>query len=73
MLKSVFEMRDLGQSSFGIGLQLEHLPTEILLHQSTYTRRLLQQFCMHTKKLVKSPMDFWLCTPLQCARLALKA
>jgi hypothetical protein len=49
MLKSVFEMRDLGRTSFCIGLQFEHLPIGILLHQNIYTRRLLQQFCMHTK------------------------
>jgi hypothetical protein len=35
MLKSMFEMRDLGKTSLCIGLQFEPLPTEILLHQST--------------------------------------
>jgi hypothetical protein len=59
MLKSVFEMQNLGRTSFCIGLQFKHLPTGILLHQSTYTRKLLHQFCMQTKKPVKSPMDLW--------------
>jgi hypothetical protein len=34
--KTEFEMKDLGKTKFYLGLQLEHLPTGILVHQSTY-------------------------------------
>jgi hypothetical protein len=37
MLKKSFEMKDLGKTSYCLGLQFEHLPNGILLHQSTYT------------------------------------
>jgi hypothetical protein len=57
LLKRVFEMRDLGQSTFCLGLQFEHLPQGILLHQSTYIRHVLKQFNMHNAKAVRSPMD----------------
>ncbi|CAM6093955.1 unnamed protein product [Calypogeia fissa] len=57
LLKRVFETRDLGQTKFCLGLQFKHLPHGIFLHQSTYTRRVLKQFNMHTAKAVKSPMD----------------
>jgi hypothetical protein len=29
-------MKDLGKTKFYLGLQLEHLPTGILIHQSSY-------------------------------------
>jgi hypothetical protein len=35
-LKMEFEMKDLNKTQFCLGLQLEHLPTDILLHQSAY-------------------------------------
>jgi hypothetical protein len=35
-LKTKFEMKDLGKTKFCLGLQLEHLPTGILVHQSAY-------------------------------------
>jgi hypothetical protein len=35
-LKTEFEMKDLGRTKFYLGLQLEHLQTGILVHQSTY-------------------------------------
>src|SRR5450759_1702904 len=50
-------MRDLGQTTFCLGLQFEHLPIGIFLHQSTYTRKILKQFNMHNAQAVKSPMD----------------
>jgi hypothetical protein len=36
-LKSKFEMKDLGETKFCLGLQLEHFEGDILIHQSTYT------------------------------------
>jgi hypothetical protein len=35
-LKTEFEMKDLGKINFCLGLQLEHLQTGILVHQSAY-------------------------------------
>jgi hypothetical protein len=35
-LKMELKMKDLGKTKFWLGLQLEHLPTGILIHQSTY-------------------------------------
>jgi hypothetical protein len=36
LLKMEFEMKDLGQTKFCLGLQIEHLHSGILVHQSTY-------------------------------------
>ena len=36
-LKIEFEMKDLGKTKFCLGLQLEHLPEGVFLHQSIYT------------------------------------
>ncbi|KAL6219487.1 hypothetical protein ACLB2K_007246 [Fragaria x ananassa] len=35
-LKSEFEMKDLGETRFYLGLELEHQETGILIHQSAY-------------------------------------
>jgi hypothetical protein len=35
-LETEFEMNDLSKTKFCLGLQLEHLPTGILVHQSAY-------------------------------------
>jgi hypothetical protein len=35
-LKTRFNMKDLGKTKFCLDLQLGHLPTGILIHQSTY-------------------------------------
>jgi hypothetical protein len=35
-LKTEFEIRDLGKTKFCLGLQLKHLHTGILVHQSAY-------------------------------------
>ena len=35
-LKMEFEMKDLGKTKFCIGLQIEHLHSGILVHQSAY-------------------------------------
>ena len=34
-LKTEFEMKDLGKTKFCLGLQLEHLPEGVFVHQST--------------------------------------
>jgi hypothetical protein len=37
-LRTTFEMKDLGTPKFCLCLQLEHLPSGILVHQSTHTQ-----------------------------------
>jgi hypothetical protein len=56
LLKSSFEMKDLGNTQFCLGLQLDVLPTGILLHQMTYTEKILKQFNMHLAHPLSSPM-----------------
>ena len=49
-LMSEFEMKDLGKTKFCLGLQLEHSPDGILVHQSAYTQKVLNKVrVLHTK------------------------
>ena len=45
-LKKEFEMKDLGKTKFCIGLQIEHFPNGVLVHQSTYIKKILKRFNM---------------------------
>ena len=38
-LKNEFEMKDLEKTRFCLGLQIEHFSNEILIYQSTYTKK----------------------------------
>ena len=49
-------MKDLGQTKFCLGLQLEHLPTGILIHQSAYIQKILEKFNMDKSYPSKTPM-----------------
>jgi hypothetical protein len=40
-LETEFEMKDFGRTKFCLGLQLEHLQTGILVHQSTYVQKIM--------------------------------
>ena len=42
--KKEFEMKDLGKTKFCIGLQIEYFPNEVLVHQSTYIKKVLSVF-----------------------------
>jgi hypothetical protein len=55
-LKMEFEMKDLGQTKFCLGLQLEHLHTRILMHQSAYIYKVLEKFNMDKSYPSKTPM-----------------
>jgi len=55
-LKVEFEMKDLGRTKFCLGLQIEHLPGGIFVHQSTYTKKVLERFNMSKAHPVKTPM-----------------
>jgi hypothetical protein len=56
-LKGIFEMKDLGEPSFCLGLQFDYLPQGILINQATYTKRIIKQFNMHNAHLVSTPME----------------
>ena len=51
-----FEMKDLGQTKFCLGLQLEHLPTGIFVHQDAYIQKILEKFNMNKSYPSKTPM-----------------
>jgi hypothetical protein len=55
-LKSEFEIKDLGKTKFCLGLQIEHFPNEIFVHQSTYTEKVLKHFYMENAHPLSTPM-----------------
>jgi hypothetical protein len=57
LLKRTFEMKDVGQPNFCLGIQFEYLTDGIFIHQSTYTRKLLKQFNMDKCHPVTTPME----------------
>ena len=50
-LRNEFEMKDLG-----LGLQIEHFPNGIFVHQSTYIEKVLKQFLMDKTHPLNTPM-----------------
>jgi hypothetical protein len=55
-LKTEFEIKDLGKTKFFLGLQLEYLPTDILIHQLAYVQKILKKFNMNKMYPSKTPM-----------------
>ncbi|RVX03802.1 Copia protein [Vitis vinifera] len=55
-LKKEFEMKDLGKTKFCLGLQIEHFPNGVLVHQSTYIKKVLKRFYMDKTHPLSSPM-----------------
>jgi hypothetical protein len=49
-------MKDLGKTKFCLGLQLEYLPTDILIHQSADVQKILKKFNMNKIYPSKTPM-----------------
>ena len=45
-LKKEFEMKDLGKTKFCFSLQIEHFAIGVLVHQPTYTKKILKRFYM---------------------------
>ena len=45
-LKKEFEMKDLGKTKFCLDLHIEHFPNGVLVHQSTYIKKVLKHFYM---------------------------
>ena len=55
-LESEFKMKDLGKTKYCLSLQLEHVPEGILVHQSTYTQKVLERFGFEKAYPSKVPM-----------------
>jgi hypothetical protein len=55
-LKIEFEMKDLNKTKFCLGLQLEHIPMCILIHQLAYVQKVLEKFNMDKAYPSKTPM-----------------
>ncbi|GKA23918.1 disease resistance CC-NBS-LRR class family protein [Tanacetum coccineum] len=55
-LKKEFEMKDLGKTKYCLGLQIEHMPNGILVHQSNYTEKVLKCFNMDKAKSLSTLM-----------------
>ncbi|KAJ1265131.1 hypothetical protein BS78_08G055800 [Paspalum vaginatum] len=51
-----FEVKDLAKIKFYLDLQLEHLPSSILVHQSAYVQKILEKFNMDKSYPSKTPM-----------------
>jgi hypothetical protein len=54
-LNTEFKMKDLGRIKFFIGLQLEHIQTGILMHQSIYVQKILKKFNMDKAYSARTP------------------
>ena len=55
-LKKEFEMKDLGKTKFCLALQVEHFPNGVLVHQSTYIKKVLNRFYMDKTHSLSSPI-----------------
>ena len=49
-------MKNLKKTKFCFGLQIEHLPNEIFIHQSAYIEKDLKYFYMDKSHPLSSPM-----------------
>ena len=49
-------MKDLGKTKFCLGLQLEHTHEGILVHQSAYTKKVLEKFHHENAHPERTPM-----------------
>ena len=56
-LKAEFEMKDLGALTNCIGIQIEHLPQGVFIHQTGYIVRLLEKYSMANSNPRQTPME----------------
>ena len=54
-LKKEFEMKDLKKKNC-LNLQIEHFPNKVLVHQSTYIKKILKYFYMNKVHPLSSSM-----------------
>ena len=57
-LKKEFEMKNLGKTKVCLSLQIEHFPNGVLVHQSTYIKKVLKHFYMDKPHFLSSIMVF---------------
>ena len=55
-LKKEFEMKDLGKTRYCLGLQIEYCFNDVLIHQSSYTEKVLKRFYMDKSHPLSPPM-----------------
>ena len=55
-LKKEFEMEDLGKTKYCLDLKIERCSDGVLIHQSTYTEKVLKRFHMDKSHPLSSPM-----------------
>ena len=55
-LRKEFEMKDHGKTRYCFGLQIEYCLNSVLIHQSTYTEKVLKRFYMDKSHPLSSPM-----------------
>ena len=55
-LKKEFEMNDLGKTRYCLGLQIEYCLNGVLIHQSSYTEKVLKRCYMDKSYPLSSPM-----------------
>ena len=55
-LKKEFEIKDLGKTKFCLGLQIKHFSNGVLVHQSTYIKKVLKRFYIDKAHHLSSPM-----------------
>ena len=56
LLTAQFDLKLLGKTSFCLGLQIQHFPNGVLLHQQAYNRKLLKFFQMDQAHASATPM-----------------
>ena len=55
-LKKEFEMKDLGKTKYYLGLQIEYCLNGVLIHQSSYTEKVLKRFYIDKSHPLSSPL-----------------
>ena len=55
-VKKMFGMKDLSKTKYFLGLQIEHLPKGIFVHQSTYLKKVLEKVFMDKSHPLSTPM-----------------
>ena len=55
-LKTEFDMKDLRETKFCLSLQIEHFPIGVLVHQSTFIKKILKRFYMDKAHPLSSSM-----------------
>ena len=55
-LTNEFEMKDFRKTKICLDLQIEHFPTRVLVHQSTYTKKILKHFYFNKAHSLSSLM-----------------